>query len=81
MSKVEPFQNPLEASGDALAHCRRQLIPQYVRNELSGDLLLEFLLHVDECRKCRNAVLEARKAEHPEFYGVVNASSFKLVKE
>jgi len=81
MSELEPFQNPLEASGDSLGNCRRQLIPRYVRSELSGNLLLEFLLHVDECEKCRNAVLEARKAEHPEFYGVVKAKSFKLVKE
>ncbi len=81
MSKAEPFQNSLETSGDSLTDCRGQLIPQYVRGELSGNLLLEFLLHVDECQKCRNAVLAARKAEHPEFYGVVKANSFKLVKE
>jgi len=81
MSELEPFQNSLENSNDSLEDCRRQLIPRYVSSELNGNLLLEFLLHVDECEKCRNAVLAARKAQHPEFYSAVTAKSFKLVKE
>jgi hypothetical protein len=81
MSKVEHFQNPLEDSSGSIEDCRRKLIPQYVRGELTGNLFLEFLLHVDECQKCRNAVLAARKAEHPEFYGATTANSLKLVNE
>lgn len=81
MSKVEHFQNPLEVSDGSIEDCRRKLIPLYICGELTGNLLLEFLLHVDECQKCRNAVLVARKAEHPEFYGASTANSLKLVNE
>lgn len=81
MSILDFSQNPFEPSSDSINGCRRQLIPKYIRSELSGNLLLEFLLHVDECPRCRNAVLEARKAEHAEFYGASGPNSLKLVEE
>jgi hypothetical protein len=81
MSKAVPRQKKIGLTDYSPDSCCRQLIYHYIRDELDGDLLLEFLLHVEGCPKCRTAVFYARKAQHPEFYGTVRSDSLTVVKK
>ena len=48
--------------------CDRQALVGFITNQLDTDERLTFLLHVEECSRCWDAVYSARKAEHPHFY-------------
>ena len=48
--------------------CNRELLLGYLADDLDLEEQLEFLLHVDECGRCRREVYDARKAQHPHFY-------------
>ena len=54
--------------------CDRGLVSRYVRNELTGDALLDFLLHVDGCRSCQNTVFLERQRQDARYYKDLNTS-------
>jgi hypothetical protein len=51
-----------------MTHCDRERITRYIQNELSGDSLLDFLLHVDGCRTCELTVFEERQKQDARYY-------------
>ena len=59
--------------------CDKEKIRAYLNHELSEDDLLDFLLHLDDCRFCRATLYEERKEAHQHFYR--KASGKKLEKE
>ena len=54
--------------------CERELVKRYIKNDLKGDALLDFLLHVDSCNECQNAVFLARQQQDARFYKQNNKS-------
>ncbi len=50
------------------ALCNRQTLAAFLRNELAEDDKLDFLIHVDSCTHCWDAVYAATKAAHPHYY-------------
>jgi len=59
--------------------CDHTQMLAYLNNQLHGDDLLEFLLHIDECQNCRDCLLLAIKGSHEHYYR--KAPSKKLKKE
>jgi hypothetical protein len=51
-----------------MAQCDREQINRYILNKLSGDSLLDFLLHVDSCRICEQMVFEERQKQDAPYY-------------
>jgi predicted anti-sigma-YlaC factor YlaD len=51
----------------------------YLKNELTGDDLLNLLLHLDECKRCRTSLFQAMKGTHEHYYR--KSPSKKLEKE
>ena len=49
-------------------HCKRETLVRYLQNRLEEDDMLDFLIHLDECPTCWEAVYTATKASHPHFY-------------
>lgn len=49
-------------------NCDRRYLAAYLAQRLDEDRRLEFLLHLDECPRCWEAVYAATKAEHPHYY-------------
>jgi len=49
-------------------HCKRDTLVRYLQNRLEEDDTLDFLIHLDECPNCWEAVYTATKASHPHFY-------------
>jgi hypothetical protein len=48
--------------------CKRELVRLYIENDLKEDALLDFLLHLDSCRNCRDAVFLARQEQDARYY-------------
>jgi len=48
--------------------CKRELVSLYIENDLKEDALLDFLLHLDSCRNCREAVFLARQEQDAHYY-------------
>ncbi|GAB4122687.1 MAG: hypothetical protein Kow001_20560 [Acidobacteriota bacterium] len=48
--------------------CNRQTLAAFIKNELAEDDRLDFLIHVDSCTHCWDAVYAATKAAHPHYY-------------
>lgn len=51
--------------------CSQKSVERYLANRLNVVDKLAFLLHVEECRACWDAVFHATRAQHPHFYRVV----------
>lgn len=50
------------------AACNRQSLAAFIKNQLGEDDRLDFLIHVDSCTYCWEAVYAATKAAHPHYY-------------
>ncbi|UCF39137.1 MAG: zf-HC2 domain-containing protein [Acidobacteriota bacterium] len=48
--------------------CNRQVLRSYITGQLEEDDRLDFLMHLDDCPNCWEAVYSAAKAEHPHWY-------------
>ena len=48
--------------------CDRKIVRSFLNDQLQEDDRLEFLLHLDECPHCWEAVYAGTKATHPHFY-------------
>lgn len=48
--------------------CRRETLVRYLQNRLEEDDTLDFLIHLDSCPTCWEAVYTATKASHPHYY-------------
>lgn len=49
-------------------NCDRRRLGAFLDKRLDEDRRLEFLLHLDDCPRCWEAVYAASKAEHPHYY-------------
>lgn len=48
--------------------CDRSQIEAYLDNNLGEEELLDFLLHLDECRLCRESLYETMRGTHDHYY-------------
>jgi anti-sigma factor RsiW len=48
--------------------CDRKILLAYLRGLLEEDDRLDFLIHLDACPRCWEAVYNATKAAHPHYY-------------
>ena len=48
--------------------CSRRRLKGFLSDRLDLDNRLVFLLHVEDCPKCWEAVYHDAKAQHPEYY-------------
>ena len=60
---------------ESAMNCNRAHMKLYISNELEGDDLLDFLLHVDVCSDCQNAVFLARQQQDARYYKKAKPSS------
>ncbi|HON00265.1 MAG TPA: hypothetical protein PLM33_08440 [Acidobacteriota bacterium] len=51
-----------------MTNCNRKLLVGFLQNQLEEDDRLDFLIHLDLCPNCWEAVYSATKASHPHFY-------------
>ncbi len=49
-------------------NCRRDTLVRYLQNRLEEDDTLDFLIHLDNCPTCWEAVYTATKASHAHYY-------------
>ncbi len=49
-------------------NCNRETLVRYLQNRLEEDDTLDFLMHLDTCPTCWEAVYTATKASHPHYY-------------
>jgi hypothetical protein len=50
------------------ALCNRKILARFIQNQLDEDDRLDFLIHLDSCPNCWEAVYSASKASHPHYY-------------
>ena len=48
--------------------CKRETLVRFLQNKLEEDDRLDFLIHLDSCTDCWEAVYSATKAGHPHYY-------------
>ncbi len=48
--------------------CKREVLVSFLQNRLEEDDRLDFLMHLDSCPNCWEAVYSASKAAHPHYY-------------
>jgi hypothetical protein len=48
--------------------CRRETLVGFLQDQLEEDDRLDFLIHLDACPNCWEAVYSATKAAHAHFY-------------
>ncbi len=48
--------------------CNRKWLTEFLSDQFPLDDKLNFLFHLDQCRNCWNALYEAAKVRHPEYY-------------
>jgi len=57
--------------------CNRKTLARFIQNQLDEDDRLDFLIHLDNCPNCWEAVYSASKASHPQYYKrPINTSRF-----
>lgn len=59
--------------------CEESQIEGYLNNQLNDEDLLDFLIHLDECKSCREVLYAEMKGSHDHYYR--KKSSKKLEKE
>ena len=59
--------------------CEESQIEGYLNNQLNDEDLLDFLIHLDECKSCRDVLYAEMKEAHDHYYR--KNSSKKLEKE
>lgn len=52
----------------AMTKCDRRLLVGFIQNQLGETDKLDFLIHLDSCPNCWEAVYAATKASHPHYY-------------
>ena len=57
--------------------CNQKKIRAYFNNSLKGEQELEFLIHLDDCKYCRDSLYEIMKGSHENYYRKVSGNKLK----
>jgi len=57
--------------------CNQKKIKAYFERSLDSDEELDFLLHLDECKLCRDSLFEIMKDSHEDYYRKVSGNKIK----